>query len=283
MAVSAFDIANAVGTSKFAFVVNYDPDTWFLPRGAPVGHYLQPFREGTRLDPPVEGTFAPGDIVPYRSTVWWDWDASDSSHGETNCIAGYSVNLQGSHNNSEPYAIGFLNDLGGGVLFKTNNPAVVGPIGYVSLILDSLDAVPNMQLFVRSQDCSGRIDGTPAYFTFSCDFPPELRSVGYRDTCAVNPATKSPEPGVYIFWDSYDYEDGKTTYATLTIDGTQNVDLDSGEQGYIVFLSVFKGLSPGDTTGTVKVRVADRANLKIPADQALEAHFTLPDSSVCGP
>lgn len=283
MAVTAYDIANAAGTSKFSFVVNYDPDTWFLPRNAPIGHYLQPFREGTRLIPPVEGTFAPGDTVPYRSTVWWDWDASDSSHGESNCITGYSVNLQGSHDNSEPYTIGFLNDLGGGVLFKTNNPAVVGPAGYVSLILDSLDAVPNMQLFVRSQDCSGRIDGTPAFFTFSCDYPPELRSIGYRDTCVVNTAVSPPayDPGVYVFWDSYDYEDGKTLNSKLTIDGTQNVELSNGEQGYIVLLSVFNGLSPGDTVGTVRVRVADRAGAL--SDQSLEAHFTLPDSSVCAP
>jgi hypothetical protein len=281
MTVKGFDVANAKGESSFVFVVNYDPDTWILPRGAPIGHYIQPFEGGNTLTVPREGTFAPGDTVPYRSTVWWDWDASDSRFGEPNCISGWSIFLApGSRNNGDPYTIGFLDVLNPGppeVRFKTDNPAVVGPPGFVSLILDSLDAIYNIQLFVRSQDCSGRIDGTPDIFRFNCNFPPKLLSVSVDSVVALNSATGQLEEHVRISWNSSDYEDGKTTFARLTIDGTTNKELENGEQEYLIPLSTFQGLSPGACQGSVRVRVADRARVSIERDEEIEVQFPLPD------
>jgi hypothetical protein len=284
MTVKGFDVANAVGDSSFVLVVNYDPDTWIKPRGAPIGHFIQPYLGGNKLDVPLEGTFAPGDTVPFRSTVWWDWDASDSSHGEPNCIAGWSIYLSpGSRNNGDPYTIGFLDVIDPTadppVRFKTNNPAVVGPPGFVSLILDSLDAVYNIHVFVRAQDCSGRIDGTPDIFRFNCNFPPKLNSVSYDSVCALNPKTGQVEKHVVISWDSSDYEDGKTTFARLTIDGTLNTELSNGQQSYAIPLSTFYGLSPGADEGSVRVRVADRAGVYISKDEEIEIRFPLPDPS----
>jgi hypothetical protein len=284
LTVKGFDVANAVGDSSFVFVVNYDPDTWIKPRGAPIGHYIQPYLGGNELTVPLEGTFAPGDTVPFRSTVWWDWDAADSSHGEPNCIAGWSVFLSpGSRNGGDPYTIGFLDVLdptaNPPVRFTTNNPAVVGPPGFVSLILDSLDAVYNIHLFVRAEDCSGRIDGTPDIFAFNCNYPPKLNSVSVDSTIALNQTTGQIEEHLRISWDGSDYEDGKTTFARLTIDGTLNKELSNGEQEYLIPLSTFQGLSPGACEGSVRIRVADRAGVYISKDEEIEVRFPLPDPS----
>src|SRR5438874_336411 len=39
MTITAVDNAYAVGKTNFFFVVNHDPETWFLPKGAPQGYY----------------------------------------------------------------------------------------------------------------------------------------------------------------------------------------------------------------------------------------------------
>ena len=82
--VQAVDNAFALsdpGASKALIVVNRDPSTWFTDgsggRNAPVGYYIQPFLQGQPV-PPVIKQFAEGDTVPYRSTVWWNWDGQDN-------------------------------------------------------------------------------------------------------------------------------------------------------------------------------------------------------------
>jgi hypothetical protein len=279
MTVRAFDVANAVGDSAFIFVVNYDPDTWYVPRTGPVGHYLQRFQGGNVYDPPIEGTFVQGQVVPYRSTVWWEWDGSDSTAGEANCLSGWSLFLSGSHNAGQPYTTGFRHDLGPSrpdLLFKTNNPTVLGPAGFVDLILDSLDTGPNIQLFARSRDCAGRVDGTPAIFAFACNFSPTLISVSIDSLLAVNPETGRVEEHVRVSWDSSDYEDGKTTFARVRIDGSQNKDLSDGEQEYAIPVSVFQRLSPGACQGSVRVEVKDRAG-QPQSNDPIEVRFPLPD------
>ncbi len=278
MTVTAIDNANAVGKTSFVFVVNHDPETWFLPAGSPIGHYIQPFLEGSPVN--LEGTFAPGDTVPFRSTVWWDWDGSDTKGGESDILTGWSLVYTGVRNNGNPYTIGFIDTLcktPSVVRFKTNNPAVVGPpCGTTALILDSLDAGYNVTMFVRSRDGAFRRDGTPATFTFNCNFPPKLLAVDVRDTMAVNPATGLLEPGKFIFWSSRDFEDGVAKTARVLLDGSVNRDLTNWEQGIVIPVSTFQGLSPGATEGSAKVRVGDRADIPIPPEEAIEIRFPIP-------
>lgn len=283
MTVRAIDNADAVGKVQFAFVVNHDPETWFLPVGSPLGHYIQPFLEGNPVN--LTGTFAPGDTVPYRSTVWWDWDGADTTGGEANILTGWSVVFTGNRNNGDPYSIGFLDTLCTSpsvVRFKTNNPAVVGPCGFRALILDSLDAGYDLTLFLRSRDGSFRRDGSPATFTFNCDFTPKLLSFSVRDTLAQDPIKKRDNPGIppepckYLYWSSYDYEDGTTKSARLTIDGSLNFDMSNWEHDFIVAVTTFQSLSPGATEGSAKIRVADRADIFIPKEEELEIRFPIP-------
>src|SRR6266850_968900 len=107
LSVTAVDNAFATGQSRYKFIVNHDPETWFKPLGNPIGHYIQPFLEGQKVD--RAGIFAPGDTIPYRSTVWFDWDAADTTGGEANQITGWALSLRGgTRNNGEAYTIGFL-------------------------------------------------------------------------------------------------------------------------------------------------------------------------------
>lgn len=276
--VTAIDNANAVKSTQFILVVNHDPETWLIPYGAPIGHYIQPFLEGNEVN--LTGTFAAGDTVPYRSTVWWEWDASDTTGGEANRLTGWSVYLNpGTRNNGEPYTIGFVDTLQQGnppLRFTTNNPAVVGPAGFVSLILDSLDAGYNLTLYVRSRDGSLRGDGTPVQFRFHCDFTPRLLGVTSRDTLAIPPNGTAPEPCKFIKWTTYDYEDGQAMTARITVNGTLNIELSNWEQSRLIPVSTFRSLNPGDSTGSVKVRVGDRAGIQIPMSEAIEIAFPIP-------
>src|SRR5690349_5226608 len=43
LTLTAVDNALAVGKTNFLFVVNHDPETWFEPKGAPIGYYFPPF------------------------------------------------------------------------------------------------------------------------------------------------------------------------------------------------------------------------------------------------
>ena len=283
MTVSAIDNAYAVGTGNYLFVVNHDPETWFLPKGAPVGHYIQHSLRGQEVN--IEGTFADGDTVPYRSTVWWDWDGDDSHGGcESNCLSGWSFTLQpGTRNNAQPYIIGFLDTLVVGppaVRFNSNNPGPLQQYGFVNLILDSLDAGTDLTARVASRDCSGRADGTPATFLFNCNFPPTVDSVTVTPVMA-NPdnLTTGNEPCRLIAWQGLDYEDGLTQSAVVRVDDTLDKLLNGSPtnpyQSVIVPDRVFLSLSPG-SLHSVKVRVKDSADIPSANTVRVEFQITTP-------
>ena len=276
MTVSAVDNANAVGRKNVQFVVNRDPETWFLPKGAPIGHYIQHSLYGQAVR--IEGTFAPEDTVPYRSTVWWEWDGEDVgvANCEANCTSGWSVVMSpGSRNNNQQYVTGFLDTLTTGpplVRFNNNNPGPLGQAGFTSLILDSLDQGTAMIVRVATRDCSNRSDGSPAFFRFNCNFPPKLTSLTVRDTIA-NPENFGLEPCKYFEWGTEDFEDGMTKGATVTIDNTNRVSLFDGEQSIIVPNRTFLALT-GPGAHSVAVRVRDRAGT--PSENELSIDFTVP-------
>jgi hypothetical protein len=296
MTVTAVDNANSVGRSSIQFVVNRDPETGFLPLGAPIGHFIQPFFHGQLVN--IVGTFAPGDTVPYRSTVWWewdggDWDGSGSPGGcvpdttklpdPRGCTSGWSFLLRpGARNNNEPYNIGFLDTLTTAptlLRFNNNNPDLLGPAGFVTLILDSLDAGTDLIAQVATRDCSGRADGTPASFRFNCNFPPALTSVSIGNIDADPDTTDSDptmEPCKNVSWVSEDYEDGLATIAEVRVDDTLRLTVGDQRQYINIPDRIFRALSPGPLH-SVKVRVIDRAGIfaPLPAGE-IEVTFNMP-------
>lgn len=292
MAVSAVDNANAVGKSTVQFVVNRDPETWFIPKGAPIGHYIQHSLFGQEVN--IHATFAPGDTIPYRSTVWWEWDGSDlqEDHGNcepdfhvppnpAGCMAGWSFVLQpGARNEGNPYIIGFLDTLATTptlLRFNNNDPTRMGPAGFTTLILDSLDAGTDLIASVASRDCSNRKDGTAASFVFNCNFPPKITGLTVTDTLA-NPdgLPTGNEPCKYVVWTSEDFEDGLASGADVKLDDTFTIQTTGQDQSIIVTERRFRALSPGPTH-TVTVRVKDRAAIYAPLpDGAITVSFVLP-------
>jgi len=257
LTVTAVDNAFAIsdpGAGRIFLVVNFDPDTWIEPKGAPEpkGHYIQHYLRGQPFH--FEGEFAPGDTIPFRSTAWWEWGGSDKDGGPDSCISGWSVGLfPGTRDNFEPYVIGFLDHLSATQRFTTNNPAVLGPLGFTTQILDSLDAGP-MLFRVTSRDCSGRLDGTPAPFAFYCNRAPVLTDIGYEN---VSPGGI---PSKRIFWTSEDIEDGLTKGALITLDGIERIELVDYQQEIIIPESRFIPFSPSNPH-SVSVRVKDRAGI----------------------
>jgi hypothetical protein len=292
MTVTAVDNANAVGKSSVQFVVNHDPETWILPRFNPVLHYIQHFRGGDQvhIEDSIPADSVDTKIVPYRSTVWWEWDGEDSHDGceataehPNGCINGFSIVLNSGRNENLPYIIGFQDSIGTGpggetIHFKTNNPAVVGPLGFSQFILDSLDAGIDIIARIAARDCSNRADGSPATFRFNCNYYPTLESVSVSDTTFdFDGAGPDPiEPSRIIRWVGLDYEDGRTKGATVLLDDTLTLTFHSYEDFTIVSDRDFQRLSTG-TTHTVKVRVSDRADFfsKLPDGQK-EVIFTIP-------
>lgn len=293
MTVTAIDNANAVGTGRTQFIVNHDPETVIARSDAHhlVGHYIQHFLGGQQVNIESTFTYDPNDLtgtfatVPYRSTVWWEWDGNDSHGGcEADCINGYSIVLNpGGRNENNPYIVGFQDSLGtdsngNTVHFKTNNPAVLNLYGFDQLILDSLDAGRNLTIRVAARDCSGRADGTPAIFQFNCNFPPTLDSVSVSPTIfdfdgnGPDPA----EPARIIRWVGVDYEDGRTKGAQVKLDDTRFLTFENYEDFTIISDRDFQRLSTG-TTHTVKVRVSDRADFlsELPDGQK-EVIFQIP-------
>ena len=282
MTITAVDNANAVGKSSTQFVVNRDPETWILPKGDPIGHYIQHYLGGAEVN--IVGTFHEGETVPYRSTVWWSWDGEDSHGGcEQDCLNGFSVVLTGTHLDGSPYITGFQDSLGtdgsgNTIHFTTNNPDVLGPLGFSQFVLDSVDAGIDILARVAARDCSNRADGSPAGFRFDCNFYPTLESVSVSDTTfdfdgnGPDPA----EPARVIRWVGLDYEDGKTKKAQVVCDNSLTLNFDSYEDFTIVSDRDFQRLSTG-TEHNVKVRVADRADFfsKLPDGQK-SVIFTIP-------
>lgn len=287
ISVSAIDNANAVGTGRYLFVVNHDPETWFLPKGAPQGFYFQPYIGGNLNNDAKPVAFQPGATVPYRATVWFNWDGEDDSCENRTCLKGWSFTLQpGTHQDSQPYIIGFHDTLTVGppvVRFNTNDPGPLGQAGFTNFILDSLDAGTNMIARVASQDCSQRPDGTPATFSFNCDFPPSVDSVMVTPVNAV-PFGADPgapaEPCQLISWQGQDPEDGLTMAADVKVDDTLTFQLrgkpDAPYQSIIIANRTFFAQSPGSTQ-SVKVKVFDRAGL--PSTNEIRVEFQIPSPS----
>jgi hypothetical protein len=268
LTVQAVDNAYALsdpGASKFLFVVNRDPETWFEDasggRGEPVGYYIQPFLRGQQV-PPVIQQFAEGDTVPYRSTVWWKWNGQDQACDNPSGIEAFSLALsQGSRNSGEPYIIGFLEEVAPGVPFNTNDPSVLGPAGFSNLILDSLDAGNNMQMLVRARDVSDRISGFQysGTFRFNCNFPPRLTGFTVTDTCQTTPS--GIVRGKLFRWVAEDEEDGLPGTAELILDNLETVLIQLTDTGgapqFWIPESRFKDFAP-DNPHFVEIRVQDR-------------------------
>lgn len=272
LTVTAVDNAFAIsdpGGGKIFLVVNRDPETWIEPRGSyPEGHFIQHYFRGQPVH--IESTFAEGDTVPFRSTVWWKWGGTDSDGGPDSCISGWSAVLsQGTRDDGEPYVIGFLDQLSATQRFTTNDPSVLGPLGFTQQILDSLDAGVHMRMRITARDCSGRSDGTPATFEFNCNRPPVLTALAFEN---VSPGGV---PSKRIYWTSEDIEDGFTKGAQITLDGIQRIELLSYEQEIIIPESRFTPLSPSNPH-SVSVRVKDRAGVFSEATLGVEFDVTYP-------
>ena len=283
MTVTAVDNANAVGTGSVQFVVNRDPETRFVDSESPVkqGRYIRHFRLGNLVH--ETGTFAEGDTIPYRSTVWFYWEGEDSHGGcEPDSLTGFSFRLDpGTRNGNDPYIIGFLDVLSEDppIRFTSNDPGRLTDAGFPQLILDSLDAGIDMVARVAARDNAQRADGTPATFRFNCNFPPTLDSV-FVDSVFVDPDGGGAEPAQpcrLIRWQGIDDEDGLTKFATVTLDESSVRELFNFEQQIIVPDRTFRALSPSGIEHSVRVRVADRAEYKSALPDGMKTvTFTIP-------
>lgn len=290
LTVTAVDNANAVGTGTVQFVVNADPETWFTDSpgsptgGAPnwIGFYQAPFIGGEPATPQQgRGTFAEGQTIPYRSTVWFYWDGADTAPRQGGCeqdsLTGFAFGLNpGTRDGFNPYIIGFLDEIAPGTRFTTNDPQVLALANRTGLILDSLDA-GTVVARVAARDNAQRPDGTPASFTFNCNFYPTLDSLSVEPILAIPDDGDSLEPCRLIRWVGKDYEDGLTRAATVVLDETQVIEWVRPEQFMIIADRRFRLLSPSGEEHSVRVRVADRADFKSQLPDGMKTvHFTIP-------
>jgi hypothetical protein len=281
LTVTAVDNALAVGKTNFFFVVNHDPETWFLPKGGPNGYYHPPFLGGQPVDESVVVPFGQGDTVPYRSTVWFNWDGEDlgrpgtpnNPNPESNCINAYSLELRGgTRNQGNPYIIGFIDSIptpSGKVPFKTNEPNFLRQGGFANFVLDSLDPGFNVYMLAASRDCSNRGDGTKAAFLFNCNYRPFIDSLSVTDAVGDPPLFES---GKLIEWFSHDLEDGAASRARIKLDNTYQFLTPLGSTSTFVADSTFARLSPYNPH-IVEVWVIDRAEFV--SDSSLTYQFDL--------
>ena len=243
LTLTAVDNALAVGKTNFLFVVNHDPETWFEPKGAPIGYYFPPFLGGNVVDPSTVLQFSEGDTIPYRSTVWFNWNGEDI---DSDCLNGFSLELRnGTRNGAESYVIGFIDTIPGVPprRFLSNEPNYLRQAGFQNLVLDSLDAGLNMFMLVASRDCSGRGDGTKAAFRFNCNYRPFVDSLSVEDGF-------QGEPGKIFTWFTHDLEDGVATRARIQLDRVSTRTIPTSETvggspaQFFVADSTFARLSP---------------------------------------
>src|SRR6266850_697623 len=281
LTVTAVDNALAVGKTNFLFVVNHDPETWFEPKGTPNGYYSPPFINGEAVDPSLVFTFSEGDTVPYRSTVWFNWDGEDLGRpgtknnptAEGNCVDSYSLELRnGTRNGGDPYVIGFIDMIQGSPPrpFKSNEPNYLRQAGKPNFVLDSLDAGFNMFMLAASHDCSGRGDGTKGAFKFNCNYRPFVDSLAL-DSCAL--FVPGFIPGKRVTWFAHDVEDGAARSARLQLDDISTFDTADGAVDYFVADSTFARLRPGSPTHSIRVWARDRAGFL--SDSSLVIEFPL--------
>ena len=255
---NAFAPSEPAAGGRTLLVVNRDPETRFLPASAPVGHYIQPYLGGDLVN--IVGTFHEGDTVPFRSTVWWEWEGFDAPCDNPSKVTGFSAVLHGTRNDFQQYIVGFrdiiCNNGPDPVHFTTNDPAVVSNIcSLPDLVLDSLDAGHNMVFNVAARDSSGRADGTPAAFRFNCNIPPHIDSL-WTESIMVGTV-----PSVRIRWIGLDYEDGFTKGSSITIDSSERIDQNAYEKELVLPESRFRLLS-SQNPHSIEVYVLDRAGVR---------------------
>ena len=273
LTVQAVDNAYALsdpGASKFFFVVNRDPESWFEDasggRGSPVGYYIQPYLRGQPIAP-VPVPFGPGATIPFRSTVFWNWGGQDNSCDNPSGINAFSLALsQGSRNDGSPYIIGFLSEISPGVPFDTNDPNVLGPAGFSNLILDSLDAGIGMKMIVRSRDLSNRVSGLPysGEFIFNCNFKPRLTGFTVADYCSLGQKYKK------FTWTAEDEEDGFPGLAELYLENNLETRVIRGTNSAAISERVFRDFS-NTNPHVAEVRVQDRGGFF--SDERLKVTF----------
>ena len=278
LTLTAVDNALAVGKTNLFFVVNHDPETWFMPKGAPYGYYHPPFLGGEMVDPNLVVQFSEGDTVPYRSTVWFNWDGEDigrpgtpnNPNPESNCINGYSLELRGTRNGANPYVIGFVDSIPASASFparpfKSSEPNYLIAANRPQFVLDSLDEGHNMFMLVASRDCSNRPDGTKAAFRFNCNFPPFMDSLGVEDGF-------QGEPGKIITWFTHDLEDGSVRKVKIREDGVNILTRETDVNQFFISDTTFARLKPSNPH-SVEVWAIDRADIQ--SDTSLIVYFDL--------
>jgi hypothetical protein len=281
---NAFARSDPALGGRTLFVVNNDPDTKILGAGGgtgqPVGYYFQPFSYGVQVNETDPHPFFEGDTVPFRSTVFWNWNAFDAACDDPQGIAGYAAVFRGTRNGGDPYITGYQYQLcnypnGDPVYFTTNDPRIVSTVcGFPGLVLDSLDAGFNQIFNVSSRDNSGRSDGTPASFRFNCNFPPDAFDLQVSDDSVTVGTTR--QPAKKFTWVGLDREDGATRGAQFVLDGTSTRDLtNSSEQQVVIPESTFR-LIASSNPHSFELRVRDRAGAY--SDTTLTARFDISDS-----
>src|SRR6266850_2669895 len=284
LTLTAVDNALAVGKTNLFFVVNHDPETWFEPKGASYGYYHPPFLGGNDVDPNLVVQFAEGDTVPYRSTVWFNWDGEDvgrpgtpnNPNPERNCLNGFSLELRaGTHNGANAYTIGFIDTIPGNPprRFKSNEPNYLRQAGFSNFVLDSLDQGFGMIMLAAARDCSNRGDGTRAAFRFSCNYRPFIDSLVVQESAQPFPPF---DPGRLITWYSHDVEDGGAKNARIKMDNTRIIITPDFAENYFIRDSDFRALNPSNPH-SVEVWVIDRAGYV--SDSSLVVTFDLPPAT----
>jgi len=277
LTVQAVDNAYALsdpGASKFLFIVNHDPVSWFKNfsggRGDPdsaVGFYIQPFFRGQRISPGIPTRFGPGATIPFRSTVFWKWGAQDIACDTPSGINAFSLALsQGSRNDGSPYIIGFLPEIEPGVPFDTNDPDALNAAGFSNLILDSLDAGIGMKMVVRARDLSNRISGLPysGEFIFNCNFKPRLTGFTVADYCSLGQKYK------LFTWTAEDEEDGFPSRAELFLENNLETRIIRDRNTAFIPERIFRDFS-GNNPHVAEVRVIDRGGFA--SDERLKVTF----------
>jgi len=279
---NAFALSNPSVGGRFLFLVNHDPETKILPNPStadprPVGYYRAPYENGqVAPQPPGPPTgwqpFYPGETIPFRSTVYFNWYGFDDFCDNPQGISGYSAVLRGTRNGNEPYITGFRDflcvDNGDTIRFTSNSPdSVSATCGFTNLVLDSLDAGNRILFTVASRDNSGRADGTPASFEFNCNLAPTVTDLTVEDA----PFPNTPRAKVFR-WVGTDPEDGLTGSVVLRLDDilTQNPPSTPGQplQSITIPESTFRGLAPSNPH-KLTVQVKDRAGYLSPEVQSI--------------
>ncbi len=286
---NAFSRSDPATGGKMQFIVNNDPQTKILPLPQsgdprPVGYFIQPFSYGERVNDGIPHPFYEGETVPYRSTVWWNWTGFDAACDSPQGISGYAAVFRGTHSPNEPnepYITGFQyflcnSALGDPIYFTTNDPRVVNTpssgCSFPSLVLDSLDAGRNQLFNVSARDNSGRADGTPASFLFSCNFSPTASNLTVDTTSVGSPPGKK----LLFKWVGLDPEDGLTRGAQFVLDGTSTRDLTNSDlQEVTIPESTFRLIS-AQNPHVFELRVKDRAGAY--SDTTLSISFDISNS-----